>query len=348
MKTEIRLLAVLLILPIMGFPQDSPSIDSDTKGEVVQKVASIMKDKYVFSEIGENMAKHIIKQHEKGSYDSYTAVKPFCRKLTSDLRDICHDKHIFVFYSPEEAREVAARNNLLPNEEIKKINEAFLKRAKRGNFGFSKIEILKGNIGYMNLNWFSGSKGACDTANNVMGFLSNTDAIIIDLRNNIGGGGDVLRLLASYFFNSGKMPLTGVYYRSTDRIEKVWTLEHVPGRRRPDVDLYILTSSRTFSAAEDFCYSLKALKRATVIGEKTKGGAHPVDVIIVKGNILTQISIGNSYNPITKTNWEGVGVNPDIETAAEDALKTAHLVALERIKGKTSDNAYKKKLEQSP
>jgi len=112
----------------------------------------------------------------------------------------------------------------------------------------------------------------------------------------------------------------------------------------PDVDLYILTSSRTFSAAEDFAYSLQQLKRAVVVGESTKGGAHPVDVLIVEGSILTQVSIGESINPITKTNWEGVGVQPDFEVPAEKALATAHLLALKGLLSKTTSVTVREEL----
>ena len=126
--------------------------------------------------------------------------------------------------------------------------------------------------------------------------------------------------------------------RSTDTIEQSWSHSYIPGKRMPKVDLYILTSSRTFSAAEDFCYSLQQLKRAKIIGEKTKGGAHPVDVRIVRGHVLTQIPIGNSVNPITNSNWEGTGVEPDIVTSSEEALHTAHLLALKNLLSKQSDD----------
>jgi len=342
--THILIVLIIVMSNQAIIAQETLKVDANTKEEVVNKVADFMKDYYVFAEVGEKMGGYIKTKHSNGDYDSYTDVKKFCNKVTADLREICHDKHIFVFYSPEEAREVAARNGLLPAEEIEKINKMYFEMDRRANFGFSKVEILDGNIGYLNLNSFSGSDYACETAVGAMRFLSCTDAIIIDLRNNRGGGGGVGSLLASYFFDSEKVPLSGVYLRSTDTIEQSWTLPYVPGKRMPDVDLYILTSSRTFSAAEDFCYSLKHLKRATIIGETTKGGAHPVDVMIIKGNILTQLSIGNSVNPITKSNWEGIGVKPDVEVSAEKALHTAHHIALKNILKKTTNDDLKQEL----
>jgi len=335
-----------ILLPNQGVTaQETVKIDAGMKAEVINKVADIMRDYYVFAEVGEQMGEYIRTRHSNGVYNDYADVEEFCNKVTTDLREISHDKHIFVFYSPEEAKEVAARNGSVPSEEIKKIDSMYLEIERRTNFGFRKIEILDGNIGYLDLCSFSEADEAYETAAGAMSFLSSADAIMIDLRDNGGGSSGLVSFLASYFFNSDKVPLTGVYMRSTDTIEQTWTHSYIPGKRMPKVALYILTSSRTFSAAEDFCYSLKQLKRAKIIGEKTKGGAHPVDVRIVKGNILTQISIGNSVNPITKTNWEGVGVEPDIETSAAEALHTAHLLALKNLLSKQTDDAYGQQLQ---
>jgi len=326
--------------------QEFPEIDTKAKQEVIEKVADYMKDHYVYPDVGIDMATHIRTKLNNGDYEENTNVRDFCKKVTTHLREISHDKHIFVFYSPEEAREVAARNGLLPPEEVEKINKSYFEADKKDNFGFSEIEIMKGNIGYLRLDYFSEFDDAVETTAAAMKSLSGADAIIIDLRNNGGGAGDLVSFLASYFFDSTQVPLTGGYFRSTGEIQESWTKSTVPGEKMPDIDLYILTNSRTFSAAEDFCYSLKHLKRATVIGERTKGGAHPVDVMIVKGNILTQISIGYSINPITKTNWEGVGVEPDVEVKSEAALSTAHLLALKSSLKKTDNADLKNELIQ--
>lgn len=335
---------LFILLSSFGFVQDSLSVDAKTKEEVVNTVASIMQEKYVFPETGEKMANYIKTRHKKGAYHSYTEVKSFCKELTSDLREISHDKHLYVFYSPEEAYEVKARKKMLPEEEIKKIEAHYYQIEKRKNFGFHKIEILEGNIGYLDLRYFSDTDKSAETIIGAMKFLSNSDVVIIDLRKN--GGGSIHPLLISYFFPPEVILLGGSICRDSTLNADNRTLPYVPGRRMPDIDLYILTSSRTFSAAEAFAYTLKHLKRAVVIGENTKGGAHPVDVLIVKGDILTQVAICNSYNPITKTNWEGVGVSPDIEVKSENAFPTAHLLAVEKMIEKTTDKKYKKELER--
>jgi len=316
----------------------------EKKKAIVKRVATEFRDKYVFAGMGEKMANYIERQEVQGIYDSLAAVKPFCAKLTSDLREISKDKHLFVFQSPEEAKEVAARNNLPPPEEIVRINESYLKGERRGNFGFGKIEILEGNVGYVDIDWFSSEDEACEKVIGLMSYLSDTEAIIFDLRDNGGGGGNAGSLLMSYFFDGEKVPFAGVYWRSTNQTEQSWSAAYVPGKRLPDVDVYILTNSKTFSAAEDFCYSLQALRRAVIVGERTKGGAHPVDVVIIDGDILAQISIGNSVHPLTGSNWETNGVIPDIEAASENSLQVAYRKALEQILEKTSDPEDKEEI----
>ncbi len=337
-------LIMLGLFTVVVFGQ-SDDLTAEKKEAIVKRVAAEFREKYVFAEMGEKMAQYLERQQAQGIYDNLTEVKAFCAKLTSDLREVSKDRHLFVFQSPEEAKQVAAQKALLPPEEIRKINEALSKIERRGNFGFGNIEIMEGNIGYVDINWCSTSAEACEKVIALMSYLSDTEAIIIDLRDNGGGGGPAADLLMSYFFGEEKVPFTGVYLRSTNQIEQSWSAAFVPGNRLPDIDVYVLVNSKTFSAAEDFSYSLQALRRAVIVGERTKGGAHPVDVVIIDGDILAQISIGNAVNPVTRTNWETNGVQPDIKTASEDALRAAYRKALERILEKTQDPEYKKDLQ---
>ena len=177
-----------LILNAVIFAQNSESIGTDDKAEIVSRVASIMTDKYVDPDTGQEMASHILSRLEKGAYDELVSIKSFCAMLTSDLRAISNDRHLFVFHSPEEKREVAARLNLLPKEETEEIERHYYESDRRANFGFQKVEILDGNVGYLKLNYFASIEGV-ETVIAAMGFLSNADAIIIDLRENGGRRG---------------------------------------------------------------------------------------------------------------------------------------------------------------
>ena len=345
--SDIKSLRITTILTILltnvCFAQDTLLIDEKTKEEVVYKVASILQEKYVFEDTGDKMSEHIVRLFKNGEYDSCINVIPFCKKLTSDLREISDDKHLYVFYSPEETYQVKAFKNMLPEKEVKEINDYFHEIERRENFGFKKVEILDGNIGYFDLEYFTNAESFEKKLAGVMNFLSNSDAIIIDLRNNGGGTGSAL--LPSYFLPPVKMLLGSICCRDTTQNSHYRVISDIPGKRLPDVDLYILISSSvTFSAAEDFAYTMQHLNRAVLIGETTRGGAHPIDVLLVKDSILTQIPVCESNNPITKSNWEKTGVIPDIEVSSENALSKAHIVAIENIIENTKDPEYKMEL----
>ena len=333
---------VLFASPVLA--GDKPVIDAELRELVVNRVAAIMQDKYVFADTGEQMANHIRQQNSNGIYDSFSEVKPFCKKLTADLREISHDKHLWVFYSPEEALEVRTYKGMLPEKETREIKASMHAWESQDNFGFKKVEILDGNIGYFELRRFTSPEVFDEKLAGVMNFLSNTNAIIIDLRKN--GGGEGSSLLSSYFLPPEKILLGKSNCRDSTLNTQDWTREDVPGRRLPDTDLYILTSSAiTFSAAEAFAYGMKHLKRAVIVGETTRGGAHPVDISVVEDDILTQFPICESYNPVTQSNWEGVGVKPDMEVTSENALFYAHLAAIRKIMAQTPDLEYKHELE---
>lgn len=202
---------------------------------------------------------------------------------------------------------------------------------KARNFGVERVERLPFNIGYLDLHGFLPAKAAADTIGAAMTVLTNTDTLIIDLRKNGGGDPATVAMLASYFLDE-RTHLTDFYYRTGDRTEQMWSSDAVNGARYGQKkDVYILTSKDSFSAAEDFSYVMKNLKRATLVGETTGGGAHPGDVARLSDHFAIFVPNGRVISPITKTDWEGVGVTPDLASTAEDAFKTAQLAILKKI-----------------
>lgn len=234
-------------------------------------------------------------------------------------------------------------DSLMTDEMKKKQREDRLRQMKFSNFGFNKLEHLDGNIGYLDLRGFNPAELGGPTAVAAMNYLSNSNAIIIDLRENGGGHPSMIQLISSYFFDE-PTHLNNFYYRPADSIQQFWTQAHVQGPRMTDMDLYVLTSSYTYSAAEEFTYNMKNLKRATIIGETTGGGAHPVDVFgFLNLKIMMSVPIGRAVNPITGTNWEGTGIDPHIAVPKDEALDRAVLEALKKIRERAPDEETKQR-----
>jgi retinol-binding protein 3 len=167
-----------------------------------------------------------------------------------------------------------------------------------------------------------------------MAFVAHTDALIFDLRDNGGGDPAMVAFIASYLFDR-HTHLNDLYNRRENSTEQYWTLPYVPGERLPKQPVFVLTSSHTFSGAEEFCYDLKTQKRATIVGETTGGGAHPVGGHTVADYFMIGVPFAKAVNPVTKTNWEGTGVEPDVKVSAADALTTAEKLAAEKIQAES-------------
>ena len=209
------------------------------------------------------------------------------------------------------------------------------------NYGFEEIKILPGNIGYLKFRSFSYDINAYKVAIGAMNFLSNVDALIIDLRKNGGGSPEMVQFLCSYFLDNPRKHLNSFYYKEKDKTTQYWTYTYLPGERLNKIDLYLLTSKNTFSAAEEFSYNLKSMKRATVIGEATGGGAHDNKYVVLNDNFMMSLPFARAINPVTKANWEGVGVEPDIRVSSDKALETARMIAMENTIKKEEDPEFK-------
>ena len=200
---------------------------------------------------------------------------------------------------------------------------------ERVNCGFEKVELLAGNVGYLKFNMFADPAVCGPTATAAMNLLGNADALIIDLRENGGGDPKMIAFLCSYLF-AKPTQLSDVWTRKGNVTQQFWTLPYVPGKLLSDKPVYVLTAKRTFSGAEAFAYDLKNLKRATIVGETTGGGAHLVGGHRIDDHFMIGVPFAQAINPISKANWEGVGVEPDVKVPAADALSTAQKLIAER------------------
>lgn len=313
---------------------DKP-LTASAKKEVVEKISELLLSKYVFPEVAEKMKEKIEGNLEAGKYDAIDKPQLFAQQLTKDLVEAGHDKHVNVNYNAQQAKNI--EEGAKGPEAEKLFLKNYGEQLKSVNYNFKELKILDGNIGYLNLTGFAPVQFSKETVTAAMKFLENTDAVIIDLRDNGGGDAEAVQLLCSYFFDSKPRHLNSLYDKQTDKTQDFYTLEKIDGKRMTDIPLYVLTSDYTFSAAEEFSYNMQTQKRATLVGEVTGGGANPNDFVPAGHGFILSVSIGRAINPITKTNWEGTGVKPEIETPRNKALDVAYSEALKTIINNTSD-----------
>jgi hypothetical protein len=321
--------------------QADMTIDAATRAAIIASAIKNLNEAYVFPEVAKKMEQALRERVANKEYDNITSAMALAGRLTADLQAVSHDKHLRVRYSHEPIAERQHAEEATA-EEI----EQFKTYLRQSNFGFEKVERLPGNVGYLDLRGFNPAEFAADTGAAAMNFLANTDALIIDLRRNGGGDPAMVAFLTSYIFGAEPVHLNDLYFRPEDTTHQWWTLPHVPGKRFGDKkEVYVLTSKRTFSAAEEFTYNLKNLKRATIIGETTGGGAHPGGGRRLSAHFQMFVPSGRAINPISKTNWEGTGVEPDVKIPAEQALKVAHIAALNKISDRETNPERKEALK---
>ena len=326
--------------------QESP-LGKTYKDNLVQSIELLVRDNYVLRQKRNAIASQIHRNNANGDYDGSDDFESLAEQLTSDLQAVSGDGHFLVVYDPTRVAEMRVEDaeDQRSDEEMERIANRRLERERRANFWFRRVEMLDGNIGYLDLRRFSGASDASGTAHAAMAFLAHSDAIIVDLRNNVGGGAPMFILLASYFFGDSPVHLGDIYNAISGETQEFWTQPDLPVHRMPDIRLYLLTSNRTFSAAEEFAYDLKQQKRAVIVGEPTGGGAHMVTRMELNDEYYINMPFAGAVNPITQSNWEGVGVLPDLEVKSAAALEAAHIMILKEIIGDTTDGEYREELE---
>jgi len=306
-------------------------IDAAARARAVAGAAALLDTFYVFPDVAKRMGDSLRARLARKDYDSYTNGVMFAARLNDDLAEIGHDKHMHVNYSarplPVEKPRSPGAPPPEPSPEDSAREREFLAKA---NCGFVKSEVLAGNVGYLKFNFFAEPDFCAATASKAMNALADTRAMIIDLRDNGGGSPPMVAFVSSYLFDR-RTHLNDLWTRRTNETKEYWTRDSVSGRRFGGTKpVYVLTSAHTFSGAEEFTYNLKNLKRATIVGEVTGGGAHPVNGHRIDDHFIIGVPFARAINPITHTNWEGVGVEPDIKVPAADALSTVQRLLREK------------------
>lgn len=331
-------------------------IDKKAKSEVIENIARLLEKNYVDPDKGKEVAAHLRKQQAAKAYKALEQPNVFAAHVLQEMQQILQDVHLTLRYQPQrmggsafdrdeevtidegegdgEGGEPEVIIEVGPGEggpDFSRVSPDVLAEMQSRNFGLSKVEILSGNIGYFRIDDFmAAGAGVDDQVASLMGFLQHTNALIIDIRNNPGGGPYVIQQICSYFFEK-RTHLNSLYHRPSNTTQDFWTHEEVKGPKMVDKPIYVLISNFTGSAAEEFCYDLQAQKRATLVGETTVGGGHIVEAYGAGHGFELGVPNGKAINPITGTNWEKTGVKPDIEVPAQEALTKAHSEALRGI-----------------
>jgi hypothetical protein len=348
-----------------------PALDKRVRSEVINGTCTELERTYVEADTAKLIADVLRRRLKSGAYDRFTDRNDFAQAVTTDLRSLNGDLHLSLrpgnlpaggVGGPVIQRRVVGGPDSANSAGPGAGQPVIVRRASGGgggrpipglpdarehNFGLERAEILPGNVGYLEVTGFNEGPGFEDAMAAALTFLERTDAMIIDVRRNPGGSGLMSHMLFSHFLPADSIPTIRVKSRLTPEPEIRHSFVDVPGPRRPDVPLYVLTSRRTGSAAEEFSFVLHNLKRATLVGERTAGAGHMVDFVNVPDGFVLGVSITRVSDPRTGAEWEAVGVPVDHPVDADRALAVAQQDALHLLAGRATDPERKRRLEWS-
>jgi len=286
-------------------------IDGELRRRRIRSLAEVLGGQYVYPRVGKQMVESLLKNESQSLYDDLAKAGKLADKLTEDAVAISKDRHVWV----EAQNPVAQASSDPVNRDRSEL---------RGEkYGFREVRVLPGNIGYIKFDMIFDDAEAQQVAASALAFVARGEALVLDLRDNIGGEWGTAGLVLGYLLPGGTV-LSHIYDRDGRLVEERSVPRTIPGVPfASDLPVYVLTSSKTGSAAEALAYSLASLGRATVVGEVTIGMAHPSKEVVVNDSFRVSVPFLRSENVVTGADWEGVGVTPQIKAAAEEALDAA-------------------------
>lgn len=330
---KLKILSLIFTLSMQTLICQESALDNHYKKEVIEKVSELIEVFYIYPEIAKKTNDYLYEKYKAGHFDSCKDNESFAKSLTEIVQSINKDKHMRImannFFEGQE--------NTLERKAAQRMDQ--INAYKKYNHGFKEVKLLEDNVGYLDLRGFAQLERGREIADAYMKLLSQADAIIIDLTNNGGGDPAMVQYLCSYFFDK-KLHLNSLYYREGNRTDEYWTLEEVGGKKLAEIPLFIMLGKETFSGAEEFSYNMQTQKRATLVGQTSAGAANPGRTIGINEYLAVFIPTGRPINPITKTSWEAVGVQPEIHSKKEETLAKALSLAQ-----KAADSLRKSKLE---
>jgi hypothetical protein len=288
---------------------------------VIDETARLLTEHYVFPEIAEQLTGLLQRRLTEGAYD-VDDTEELARLVTTDLQSVNGDRHLRLKH---HAAPVSTKRGAATRDAMRRDFDTSLGGAPR-------VQLLDGGVALVELApMLFPLEWAAEPLSAALTLASRAQALIVDLRANRGGDPDTVAFVCSYLLDE-RTHLNTMHWRDGERSEQSWSLPYVPGARfGGSKPLYVLSSDSTFSAAEELAYDLQQLGRAVVVGEPTRGGAHPCQGWTLHPHLEATVPVGRAINPVSGTNWEDTGVQPDIPCAAADALDHAHALALARL-----------------
>lgn len=308
-------------------PRPTVVVDRAMRSEAIDMLVAALNGRYIFPDKAKQIETVLRQRQQEGKYDGISDGEQLAKQLTADLHSVAPDKHLVVGFDPGLALpdDNGTRPPLESKAQWERRNNVVVRAIMRhmAQRDVEKIDRLSPNIGYLKITGFPPPFLVADKYAAAMDELADTDGLIVDLRYNRGGGPPSVALLVSYFVDQ-RTRVNDVWDRVTGLTTQHWTQDKLEGKRYGSKKpVLILVGPETKSAGEDFAYTMQALKRATVIGQPTWGGANPARPYRLGDNFHAVIPGRRTISPITGTNWEGVGVTPDIAAAPDQALAVA-------------------------
>lgn len=340
MKTRLFLFFILIFVARFAWAQEQAAkLTNKQLKQVIDSLSAAINRNYIFPDKAKLMTDAIKAQYKKGAYSKVSDSRELSSLINSDILAAHFDGHFRFHYDPFFAMQVST-----PMTDSQRVQQyrLDLKEMQHRNFDFIKAEILPGNIGFLRWDGFVGMVDeAAPTFKAAFRLVEHTQALIIDMRYNGGGSPDMVLHTQNYFFDK-KVGMNHIF----SRIDTVMRYTD-PSKTefKLNMPVYILTARRTFSGAEDFTYGLKYGNRATVIGDTSGGGAHPTDFFNIGMGFVANIPFARSYHEVTKTDWEGKGVRPDVPVNSDYALYKAQTLIYKDLRSKADDDRKKNNIQ---
>ena len=341
---SLTLALMLSLTPLTATQATTPgkSVTAAEQAAVIDALASQLDANYVFPELAQRVGATLRTKVRNGDYAGAKTAEALAEALTRDLQALARDGHFQVRYAPEFQSPPKRESPLPSAEDIANAQ----REAGEMAYGLGRIERLSGNVGYLEVRGFGPTELVSAQVTAAMSLLSGSDALILDLRRNHGGSPSTVAHLMSHFFPHGdERHLNDIYSRPDDSTQQYWTNTAVEVRY--DKPVYVLTSKETFSGGEECAYDFQTQKRGTLVGETTGGASNPGDIFPLAKGFAAFIPTGKAINPVTKTNWEHVGVKPDIAVTAAQAQDVAHKAILRSLLDEAKDSERREELKHA-